>query len=166
MEIASEPKRKELLKEYVHLAWPSTPVRDERSREILTKHFKARPSPPSTGANAYIRIQDPSFEKPYGLSGPWQIGEGITLITNKPESNIEIDTEEVMDGERALRFYATEKTRKFPSVVQTVPVPSGQRIRLRTYVRTQKLRTEFQHCLLYTSPSPRDPKTSRMPSSA
>ena len=23
-----------------------------------------------------------------------------------------------------------------------------------------------QHCLLYTSPSPRDPKTSRMPSSA
>ena len=49
-----------------------------------------------------------------------------------------------MDGERALRFYATEKTRKFPSVVQTIPVPSGQRIRLRTYVRTQKLRTEFQ----------------------
>ena len=26
--------------------------------------------------------------------------------------------------------------------------------------------TPFDHCLLYTSPSPRDPKTSRMPSSA
>ena len=26
--------------------------------------------------------------------------------------------------------------------------------------------TEFTDCLLYTSPSPRDPKTSRMPSSA
>ena len=26
--------------------------------------------------------------------------------------------------------------------------------------------TQSYHCLLYTSPSPRDPKTSRMPSSA
>ena len=25
---------------------------------------------------------------------------------------------------------------------------------------------QYNHCLLYTSPSPRDPKTSRMPSSA
>ena len=30
----------------------------------------------------------------------------------------------------------------------------------------QKLREEIEACLLYTSPSPRDPKTSRMPSSA
>ena len=29
-----------------------------------------------------------------------------------------------------------------------------------------KMRAEHTSCLLYTSPSPRDPKTSRMPSSA
>ena len=29
-----------------------------------------------------------------------------------------------------------------------------------------KIYTDSQYCLLYTSPSPRDPKTSRMPSSA
>ena len=28
------------------------------------------------------------------------------------------------------------------------------------------LETQYRRCLLYTSPSPRDPKTSRMPSSA
>ena len=30
----------------------------------------------------------------------------------------------------------------------------------------KEYRKKFQSCLLYTSPSPRDPKTSRMPSSA
>ena len=33
-------------------------------------------------------------------------------------------------------------------------------------VRTFKLNAERQNCLLYTSPSPRDLSTSRMPSSA
>lgn len=143
MEIASEPKRKELLKEYVDLAWPSTPIRDERSREILTKHFKARPSPPITGPNARILVADPSFEKT-GLNGAWKIGPGIQIITDKPESNIEIDTEEIMDGEHALRFYATDRTRSFPSVSQTIPIPAGQMIRLRVYVRASKLRLEFK----------------------
>ena len=135
MEIASEPKKKELLKEYIDLTWPSTPVRDEKSRETLTKHFKARPSPPITGPKARIAIGDPSFEKVSSLNGPWQLAPGIQLITNKPEANIELDTEEIMDGERALRFYASDKTRNFPSVVQTIPVPAGQRIRLRVYIR-------------------------------
>ena len=31
---------------------------------------------------------------------------------------------------------------------------------------TEDLVVEHKDCLLYTSPSPRDPKTSRMPSSA
>ena len=31
---------------------------------------------------------------------------------------------------------------------------------------TELVKGESEHCLLYTSPSPRDPKTSRMPSSA
>lgn len=144
IEIASEPKKKELLKEYIDLAWPSTPVRDERSRETLTKHFKARPSPPVTGPKARIVIGDPSFEKSNTLSGPWKLAPGIQLITNKPEANIELDTEETMDGERALRFYASDKTRNFPSVVQTISVPAGQRIRLRMYIRASKLRTEFK----------------------
>ena len=33
-------------------------------------------------------------------------------------------------------------------------------------IRDQKIRERVEACLLYTSPSPRDPKTSRMPSSA
>ena len=33
-------------------------------------------------------------------------------------------------------------------------------------IRSKMLRAQNKHCLLYTSPSPRDPKTSRMPSSA
>ena len=34
------------------------------------------------------------------------------------------------------------------------------------FERAQAVRTRHYGCLLYTSPSPRDPKTSRMPSSA
>ena len=36
----------------------------------------------------------------------------------------------------------------------------------RYFEATNEYHAEYQTCLLYTSPSPRDPKTSRMPSSA
>ena len=35
-----------------------------------------------------------------------------------------------------------------------------------THVRDEQFENKYISCLLYTSPSPRDPKTSRMPSSA
>ena len=34
------------------------------------------------------------------------------------------------------------------------------------FTQVQTFAEDFTNCLLYTSPSPRDPKTSRMPSSA
>ena len=37
---------------------------------------------------------------------------------------------------------------------------------VRTRLGDRDIATPFMLCLLYTSPSPRDPKTSRMPSSA
>ena len=37
---------------------------------------------------------------------------------------------------------------------------------LMTAMKTMEELTQMKICLLYTSPSPRDPKTSRMPSSA
>ena len=58
----------------------------------------------------------------------------------------------------------------------TLPV-SGQKVNFRPFLvkeekllylamESQKEKEMIKACLLYTSPSPRDPKTSRMPSSA
>jgi hypothetical protein len=144
MEITSSLKRKEILKEYVHLAWPSTPIRDEKSREVLTKHFRARPSPPNIGPYAYIPVGDPSFEKQNTLGSVWQYTNGIQLITNNPVSDIDLDNGEIMDGEYALRFYASERTRYFPAISQVIQIPSGQKLQARIYVRSENLRSEFQ----------------------
>ena len=38
--------------------------------------------------------------------------------------------------------------------------------RLNEIIKKQQKHSLYRSCLLYTSPSPRDPKTSRMPSSA
>ena len=55
------------------------------------------------------------------------------------------------------------------SVLDTVPITIGDRIDKRDYqrvIRTLFATGQFDDCLLYTSPSPRDLSTSRMPSSA
>ena len=62
---------------------------------------------------------------------------------------------------------------KDTSVVDSRPTEDGTAIRRRRLCGCERKerfttfeRVQFQDCLLYTSPSPRDPKTSRMPSSA
>ena len=57
---------------------------------------------------------------------------------------------------------------KLPKILNALRIeaknPAGQDIALTAEV--QQLLGDHRVCLLYTSPSPRDPKTSRMPSSA
>ena len=44
--------------------------------------------------------------------------------------------------------------------------PEQSRARIQHFINSGLVLVNYKTCLLYTSPSPRDPKTSRMPSSA
>ena len=52
------------------------------------------------------------------------------------------------------------------SIITKVPAPSTYSVKGQTYTTKTEDDAKSYTCLLYTSPSPRDPKTSRMPSSA
>ena len=65
-----------------------------------------------------------------------------------------------MTRERAVHFVCT----KFPTYQLKLFYTKNYRGYI--CVNCVKVPDEFQHCLLYTSPSPRDATLSRMPSSA
>ena len=50
--------------------------------------------------------------------------------------------------------------------IPAIPVCTGQELTDKLLEQIKPFEPIFHFCLLYTSPSPRDPKTSRMPSSA
>ena len=52
------------------------------------------------------------------------------------------------------------------SPLKWVSEEGGTKATLKSTLQKEEGATLGNHCLLYTSPSPRDPKTSRMPSSA
>ena len=79
-------------------------------------------------------------------------------------------------------YYRTDANEKFLSSTLDPAIQKGKLERLDGYIgrldsytrnitdnylgATTKSRTQYQFCLLYTSPSPRDQRGSRMPSSA
>lgn len=134
-------KRKQRTSESIELAWPATPERDERSREALSKHFGARPSQQTATT---IQLVDGSFENPSAIGQSWALTTGVQLGLDFPTNDVNIDAGVAIDGARSLRFHASEKTRHFRSVAQVVEIPGGTTVRVRTQVRADNLRVEFQ----------------------
>ncbi len=128
----------------IELAWPSTPERDERSRDALSKHFGARPSRTGVGAGSLLDLRNGSFDDGTPLRDNWDVIDGTVLGTRAPVGEVSIDAKVALDGRSSMRFYNDEKTRLFPKVVQYVPVMAGTVVRARTQHKADNLRPEFQ----------------------
>ena len=79
------------------------------------------------------------------------------VVVGKPDGSCRICVDFT-----ALNKYVKRPVHPFPSSYEAVcAIPSGSR-----YFATLDATKGYWHCLLYTSPSPRDKRQSRMPSSA
>lgn len=127
----------------VELAWPSTPERDDDSRNTLAKVYGARPTQRAMGPGAPLPLADGSFENPSALGSEWKIERGVDLGNGTPVEEVSIDPKVAIDGSSSLRFYANVKTRMFPEVAQRVTVVGGMSLVLRGQLRTENVRVEF-----------------------
>jgi hypothetical protein len=144
LEITIQVKKKKIATGSMELAWPPTPARDEESRTTLAKYFGARPTRTGRGAGSLLPVRDGSFELAGTLGPVWQLARGVDFGHYVPAQAVTIDSQVALDGKNSLRFYATDKTRQFYKAVQRVPVTPGTSIRLRTQVKTERLRLEYQ----------------------
>ncbi|MEC7949421.1 MAG: hypothetical protein VX265_17770 [Myxococcota bacterium] len=144
VEITYQHRKTKLFSEDIELCWPSTPEREEGTRDRLAKHFGARPSRASGSTGTPLPLEDGSFEEEGTLGGRWDLGEGVVLGTELPVAEVAIDESVALDGTHSVRFHATEKTRRFPEVLQHVPVQPGTPTRVRAQFRADNLRVEYQ----------------------
>lgn len=128
----------------VEMAWPSTPERDDKSRDALSKVFGARPTQSSLGVGAPLPLVDGSFENPESLGQDWKIENGPDLGGGTPTAEVNLDEKVSIDGTHSLRFYATMRTRQFLMVSQQITVASGMPLVARAMLKTENIRKEFQ----------------------
>ena len=87
----------------------------------------------------------------------WTVDEGtVTLTTGTSQYNLPADTIDLLE----------QVIRTDSGVTATQQDLTITRISVSTYASIPNKLTEGRPCLLYTSPSPRDKRQSRMPSSA
>jgi len=143
VEVRSTAKRGGQDTGVVELAWPGTPERDEQSRNTLAKYFGARPSRTGQGAGSLLALRNGSFDDG-ALADAWDLMDGTVLGTRAPVGEVVIDDRVALDGSSSLRFFSDEKTRLFPMAVQIVSVQPGTVLRVRTQLKTENVRAEFQ----------------------
>jgi len=144
LELTFQIKKKKMTTYGMDLAWPAAPAREEQSRNVLTKHFAARPSRVGRGAGSSIAVKDSSFENQYSLADGWRLQQGRMLGAPAPLQEVMLDERVAIDGVRSARFYATERTRVFQNIIQEVRVQAGQNTRLRVQHKTEHIRIEYQ----------------------
>ena len=144
VEVTVAKNKKMELSGELELAWPSTPERDELSRNRLARHFGARPSATLSDIGAPLPLQLGSFERLNAIQSPWHLDDAVVLGSESPVSEIAIDNQVAVDGSNSVRFYADIRTRRFQDLVQDVPVSAGMEIRARTFHQAKNLRVEFQ----------------------
>ncbi len=144
LEITYNKTHREVVSETVDMAWPSTPERDEDTRDRLARYFGARPTRMAGAPGTPLPLEDGSFENPDTLGVTWELGEGVILGTDLPVSEVAVDADVALDGTHSLRFNSTQATRRFPEVLQHVPVQPGTPVLLRAQFRAQNLRVEYQ----------------------
>lgn len=141
VELTSAGRKKTTASSEIALAWPSTPERDEGSRVTLTRYFNARPSQIT---NSVLPLLDGSFESDDTLTENWVLREDRLLGPNVPVNDIDIDSRNAIDGMKAIRFHADEKTRLFQIASQRITVIHGMTLRARSQIMSDNLRVEFQ----------------------
>ncbi len=119
-----------------------TPVREERAREMLTKHFGARPAQITRGPGTRLPLQDSSFEKEASIGGVWELTPCVTKGGTIPEAQIALDTTERHDGRSSVRFHSDVNTRYWPQLEQKVTIAPGTSLVLRGHVKGHYLRRE------------------------
>jgi len=119
-----------------------TPVREERARRELTKHFGARPAEITRGPGTRLPLEDASFEEQASLGGEWQLEPCVTRGSTIPEAQISLDTGDTLDGHSSLRFHSDSKTRYWPQLAQRVTIAPGTPLVLRGHVKAHYLRKE------------------------
>ncbi len=119
-----------------------TPVREERARDRLTKHFGARPSEITRGPGTRLPLEDASFEEPDSIGGVWQLEPCVTRGGTIPEAQIALDTSERLDGRSAVRFHSDIDTRYWPQLTQRISIAPGTSLVLRGHVKGHYLRRE------------------------
>jgi hypothetical protein len=144
LEVTVKERRKGQVQKYIKLAWPSTLVENEESRNMLTKSFGARPSAPTAGWHSNLPLQSGSFESSNALMQEWGVQTRVFLGAESPIGTVEIDSNQALDGKRSIRFYNTEKTRGFPSVSQWVAIDRQGPLEAQLFIKAEKLRPELQ----------------------
>jgi len=123
-------------------AIPTTPVREERARELLTKHFGARPAQITRGPGTRLPLEDSSFESETSLGGVWSLEPCVTRGGTIPEAQIALDTSERHDGRSSVRFHSDVNTRYWPQLEQKISIAPGTSLVLRGHVKGHYLRRE------------------------
>lgn len=144
VEVNAKGKGDTIDKATVELAWPSTPERDEASRDELSKYFGARPSRVDQGAGALLPLVDGAFEVNGTLGTHWSLEDAVVLGVRSPVADVRIDEDVHLDGTASLRVYNTDETRLFYAVVQRVEIVPGMRMKAQTHYKTENVRAEFQ----------------------
>ncbi len=144
VELTAQDRKQGTLSKSIELAWPSTPERDEESRQALTRHFGARPSKLSMGAGADLPLMDGSFEEAGTLGTHWQLGQALLLGPDVPVNDVNIDSRVAIDGLSSVRFHGTDKTRMFVMAYQQITVVPGMKLRARAQIKAENLRVEYQ----------------------
>jgi hypothetical protein len=119
-----------------------TPVREERAREKLTKHFGARPTEITRGPGTRLPLEDSSFENEASIGDVWTLEPCVTRGGTIPEAQIALDTSERHDGRAAVRFHSDVNTRYWPQLSQRITVAPGTSLVLRGHVKGHYLRRE------------------------
>ena len=119
-----------------------TPVREERARDMLTKHFGARPEQISRGPGTRLPLEDSSFENEASIGGVWQLQPCVTRGGTIPEAQIALDTTERLDGRASIRFHSDVDTRYWPQLEQKISIAPGTSLVLRGHVKGHYLRRE------------------------
>lgn len=119
-----------------------TPVREERARDMLTKHFGARPEEISRGPGTRLPLDDSSFEREDSIGGVWELVPCVTRGGTIPEAQIALDTSERHDGRAAVRFHSDIDTRYWPQLQQKISIAPGTSLVLRGHVKGHYLRRE------------------------
>jgi len=119
-----------------------TPVREERARGMLTKHFGARPAEITRGPGTRLPLVDSSFERETSIGGAWSLEPCVTRGGTIPEAQIALDLSERLDGRAAVRFHSDTNTRYWPQLEQKISIAPGTSLVLRGHVKGHYLRRE------------------------
>ena len=158
VQLTAMADRKESRREWIRATVPDAAVFCEGSDLIASDSCDA------------VLIATPHYQHPPLAIEAFK--NGLHVMVEKPagvytlqvrEMNAEADRHPELTFGMMFNQRTNCTYRKMHELIHSGAIGDLKRV---NWIITDWYRTQFYYCLLYTSPSPRDPKTSRMPSSA